>query len=254
MPRCRWRRKIFASSASFVAAAQSAVNAGTPLNLLALAPTTEAGASTAYSRLISDDSSTASQRPRLTLTFLGNLAPSLSANIAPVITVGLPAALGGSAIGATSSEWTALSGAVTFADATAPGTTATFSQPGNYLLQLRASNARGEVSRTYSVTVLSRLETWRFTHFGSTADNNLADTNHDGEMNLLEFATAQNPHAATLTQPTLVKNGATLEFTYTRSLAALADAVTFSVEWSDTLASWSSAGVTQDTPDRKSVV
>ena len=51
-------QKNFVSSASFVSAAQAAVNAGTPLNLLALSPTTEAGASNAYSRINSDDSST----------------------------------------------------------------------------------------------------------------------------------------------------------------------------------------------------
>jgi hypothetical protein len=45
----------------------------------------------------------------------------------------------------------------------------------------------------------------------------------------------------------VVKNGATLELTYTRSNAALADGVTFTVEWRDDLTSgvWSSAGVTE---------
>jgi hypothetical protein len=45
----------------------------------------------------------------------------------------------------------------------------------------------------------------------------------------------------------VVKNGAVLEFNYTRSLAALADAVPFTVEWRDDLASgaWSSVGVTE---------
>ena len=45
----------------------------------------------------------------------------------------------------------------------------------------------------------------------------------------------------------LVRNGEVLEFTYTRSLAALAEGITFTVEWSDTLTtgSWSDAGVTE---------
>lgn len=74
-----------------------------------------------------------------------------------------------------------------------------------------------------------------------------ADPNADGETNLVEFATAQNPLTSTQAKPILIKNGATLEFTYTRANAALADGVTFTVEWSDTLAanSWSIAGVTQ---------
>ena len=68
--------------------------------------------------------------------------------------------------------------------------------------------------------------------------------NKDGETNFLEFATGQNPNAATPARRLLVKNGANLEFTYTRSKAAVTDGVTFAVEWSDTLAagSWSSVG------------
>ena len=41
-----------------------------------------------------------------------------------------------------------------------------------------------------------------------------------------------------------MKNGANLEFTYTRSKAAVADGLTFSVEWSDSLASGSWTEVT----------
>lgn len=99
-----------------------------------------------------------------------------------------------------------------------------------------------------TITTVASLTAWRFTHFGTTANTGSAadtfDANNDGELNLLEFATGQNPHAATFTAPVLVRNGATLEFTYTRSLAALADAVAFTVEWSDTLAagSWTSVG------------
>jgi autotransporter-associated beta strand protein len=101
------------------------------------------------------------------------------------------------------------------------------------------------------VTVATALQSWRFLHFGTMENTgpaaDLADSNKDGEANLLEFATAQNPHAATLTTTTLTKNGTSLEFTYTRSHAARSDGVTFSVEWSDTLApsSWSDAGVTE---------
>ena len=95
------------------------------------------------------------------------------------------------------------------------------------------------------------METWRFANFGTTANAgtaaDLADPNGDGEGNFLEFSTGQNPIAATTAVTTLVRNGANLEFTYTRSNAALADGVIFAVEWSDTMAdgSWSAAGVTQ---------
>ena len=61
----------------------------------------------------------------------------------------------------------------------------------------------------------------------------------------MEFATGQNPNATTTVTPAYLKTGATLEFTYTRSVAALSE-LTFAVEWNDTLAagSWSTAGVT----------
>jgi hypothetical protein len=99
--------------------------------------------------------------------------------------------------------------------------------------------------------VLSAFEAWRVLNFGTIVNSgtaaDLADPNGDGECNLLEFATAQNPLAATRSVPTLVHNGTTIDVTYTRSNAALAGGITFSVEWSNTLApgSWSSSGVTE---------
>lgn len=75
----------------------------------------------------------------------------------------------------------------------------------------------------------------------------MLDKDGDGESNFLEFATGQNPNAGTTMATPLVRNGANLEITYTRSLAAMAGGVTFAVEWSDTLAagSWSAVGVSQ---------
>ena len=92
---------------------------------------------------------------------------------------------------------------------------------------------------------------WQSLHWPGVTDpaiiGPLADPDFDGEVNLLEFATAQNPTAATRAIPSLVKSGAALEFTYTRSPTAMSDGVTFTVEWSDTLAngSWSNASVTE---------
>ncbi len=114
----------------------------------------------------------------------------------------------------------------------------------------------GGTTATNSVAVtvgnpLTAIQQWRLTHFGTTANTgNAADTfdaNSDGEPNLLEFATGQNPNAATLAQTSITKNGANLEFTYTRSIAAMGDGVSFTVEWSNTLAvgSWSNGGVTE---------
>lgn len=72
-------QKTFASTPDLVAALQSALDQGQSLNLLALSPTTEAGSSSAYTRLSSDDSTDNAQRPLLTVTFTtsGFVAPSL---------------------------------------------------------------------------------------------------------------------------------------------------------------------------------
>jgi len=97
----------------------------------------------------------------------------------------------------------------------------------------------------------TEFEKWRFTYFGTMANigngAETADPNRDSELNLLEFATGQSPNLAALTHTPLIKNGAVLEFTYPRSVAAVADRLSFVVEWSDTLLtqSWSIAGVTQ---------
>ena len=107
------------------------------------------------------------------------------------------------------------------------------------------------VSSTVRLGVLTRQESWRQTHFGTTSNTGAAadlfDANNDGEVNLLEFGTGQNPHASTLTPTMLVKNSSTLDFTYTRSVAAILEGTAFTVEGSDTLApgSWSSTGVTE---------
>jgi autotransporter-associated beta strand protein len=102
-----------------------------------------------------------------------------------------------------------------------------------------------------TVTLATAPQAWRFAHFGTTANSGNAadqfDANGDGESNLLEFATAQNPHAATKATAKLLRNGNMLEYTYPRSVAAMASGVTFAVEWHDTLApsGWSTVGVTE---------
>ena len=102
-----------------------------------------------------------------------------------------------------------------------------------------------------TLTNATAQQNWRYANFGTVLSTgtaaDTADPNTDGESNLMEFATAQNPTATTRATPTLVKNGATLELTYSRSDAALADAVAFLVEWRDdlTTGTWSTAGVTE---------
>ncbi len=123
---------------------------------------------------------------------------------------------------------------------------------GTAIITLNVNDGTATTSTTFIVNVTgTAAETWRFANFGTTANTgsaaDLADPNKDGENNLLEFATGQDPDATGRTNTPLVRNGNALEFTYPRSIAAMTGGVTFTVEWSDTLAvdSWSSVGVTE---------
>jgi len=88
----------------------------------------------------------------------------------------------------------------------------------------------------------SARERWNLLHFGTTANADALDPNHDGENNLLEFATGQSPHAATRAVTTLSPAANDFLFHYTRGKAAAGEGYTFIVEWSDTLAApWTPA-------------
>jgi hypothetical protein len=125
-------------------------------------------------------------------------------------------------------------------------------QLGSSTITVSVSDGVLTASDTFLVTVTGTAsQTWRFANFGTAANSgNAADTfdaNNDGEVNLLEFATAQNPNASSRAVLTAIRTGSALEITYTRSKAAFTSGVTFTVEWGDTLApiSWSATGVTQ---------
>lgn len=100
-------------------------------------------------------------------------------------------------------------------------------------------------------TTATEEEKWRWQHFGTVIATNdaapLADPNQDGEPNLLEFATAQNPHAPEKIDQELQLNGNTLSFDFPQSIASQVDGISIEIEWSDTLLpeSWSTSGVSQ---------
>lgn len=150
-------QKTFVSSSNFVFLAQTALNSGQPLNLLILSPATEAGANNYLSRLTSDDSATTAQRPQLTLTLLGNLAPTVLVSNAFLALANVPLPLSASVSNATGATWSLVSGAslMSFSNIAQPATTATFSVPGNFTLRLTASNAFAQVSCDVAVTVLA---------------------------------------------------------------------------------------------------
>ena len=96
---------------------------------------------------------------------------------------------------------------------------------------------------------ISELQSWRLLHFGNIENSgsgaDSADPDGDGESNLLEFATGQNPLAASRASFEIREGLNGWEFTYPRSLEAVADGLGFFVEWSDTLSpeSWKREGV-----------
>ena len=126
-------------------------------------------------------------------------------------------------------------------------------QLGASTIAITVSDGIAHRHRYFALTVAgSGQETWRFAHFGTTANTGTAadshDANNDGENNLLEFATGQNPLAGAFVKTPWVRNGDNLEMRYPCGKAAIAAGMTFQVEWSDSLAvnSWSSAGVHRD--------
>jgi hypothetical protein len=99
----------------------------------------------------------------------------------------------------------------------------------------------------------SVLENWRFDHFQSYDDAgiaaNSADPDSDGLENLMEFAMGLDPNSPSLLPANLEMQNDHLEYTYTRSKAALGS-VSFRVEWSDSLenGTWTGDGVAEISP------
>jgi hypothetical protein len=246
---------VFPGSTTFTALAENARSAATSLSLLVLSPATEEGAANSISRIVSDDNPDADHRPQLTVYYRGNYAPAPSTGPSLTAIAGVAATLPGSVAHASSTHWTRLSGPapVAFTNANLASTTATFPVPGVYSLQLTTSNSLAETSATLTVTVVpqpSAYESWLTTHFGPTPDptdtGNLADPDNDGLANLLEFATGHLPNVRDGAITKLTLSGPSLEFTYRRSHAAVADGVEFIVEWSASLSNdWSADSVNQ---------
>ena len=118
---------------------------------------------------------------------------------------------------------------------------ATFSASGyNWLITYKGGDGNDLV---LTIQPDSAIERWRLTHFGNTENTentgNAADTfdaNNDGENNLIEFATGQDPHAATLVSTSLLPTpDSGLLFTYTRYKAAFDEGYLFNIEYSDSL-------------------
>lgn len=114
---------------------------------------------------------------------------------------------------------------------------------------------QGSASATLIISPAhTALENWRFEHFGSYDNTGNAandfDANADGEANLIEFATGQNPMANTraIITTTAPVPGTGIQFTYHRSITA-GNELLYQVEWSDQLnGDWSAVGVAENEP------
>ena len=235
----------FASSDGFVAAARDALVRAAPFDLMLYSPQTESSSTNALTRLASDDHATNSIRPRLTVTFSGNHAPIVNPGPPPVAFIGVPAVLSGEVTHATSCQWKLVSGpgAANFTDASDATTSVTFEQAGIYLLELSATGALAETSRTLEIQVTATdpatLAGWQAQSWPGVNDPDVTgpgmDPDQDGLNNLLEWALHLDPNKPDTFIPAVNMDSSTLEYTYTRRKTAPGQAI-YQVEWSDTLA------------------
>ncbi|MFO1441521.1 MAG: fibronectin type III domain-containing protein [Verrucomicrobiaceae bacterium] len=123
-----------------------------------------------------------------------------------------------------------------------------------YHFRIVATNSRGtsygdDVTFTTAAPPYTPQQSWRQQYFGTTSNaGNAADDfdyDKDGLMNLMEWACNLNPTTSSTLNTSVIPAGSVFEYHYPRSTAAVNAGAVFSVEWSDTLTSWSASGVTQ---------
>ena len=184
------------------------------------------------------------------LTNNGTYRVSLNAGSNDRLTVGTTVTLGGTldlvpavglSIGSSFTILTKTSAGAIIGTFTSRAQNSTWTEDG-YLWQISYTAGDGN-DVTVTIVPPPPFDTWLTTYPTLTGNNTLptADFDSDGATNLMEYATAMNPTINDPVPASATKVGNTLEYEYRKNKAATD--VTYSVEWSDDLSAWSSAGV-----------
>jgi hypothetical protein len=205
---------------------------------------------------------------------LENIGPTVSAGPPRIARAGAPLPLAGSVAddglpetpAAVTTRWHLLDGpaAVDFADPSQAQTTATFAAPGSHLLRLVADDGALKTFADTTIEVVPDVPfgAWQEAEFQTQAGDpmiagELADPDHDGRCNLLEYALGTHPRQADAPamdrEMTDAGGGTFMRLIIPRDPSASGVAIT--VESSAALddpASWSDAGmlIEEDAPER----
>lgn len=114
----------------------------------------------------------------------------------------------------------------------------------NYSYRLRASNFAGDSapSSTGSSTTFTAYQQWKVNNGYSTTEPDNSDSDNDGITTILEYALGLDPHVADVNS---LPVGQTLNGTVALSYRKYRSDVTYTVEASTDLVTWSSVGVNQ---------
>ena len=185
--------------------------------------------------------------PGLGGVFAVNAGPDVAVTLPDTVSLEGAISYGPQTPGSVTLLWTKVSGpgTVTFGTPAAAATTAGFSAAGTYVLRLTATGT-ASTSDDITVIVTESYSAWALRTLGSTNPSVTGmnqDPDKDGLVNLLEYAFGLNPASADTTGlPVTAVTGGRLTVTYRRLTGS---GVTYAVESSSDLKTWSSTTVTE---------